>query len=430
MKPSLQIENPQTTIDRPVSFQAAGLPPGQEIVIRLQRRSVTPTKINHFVSWATFRANEKGMVDVDKDKPLHGSYSDIDGMGLIRSLEIDHSEPNDQEPYSKLAPQILEVILELEGSVIDRKQIERYWKSPDVVQTAVRDNGLVATFFSSKNDDPRPGIIVVGGSEGGIYEFPAALLASHGFNVLALGYWGTEQLPKRLADIPMEYVEQAVKWMMDKEQITKGWLGIHGTSKGGEFALLAGSLFKEIKAVVSLHGSPVVFSGIVPWSEDEFLPSSWTFEGRPIPYARPDNSAEIAMECREMMKNGDNPFPKWYDYLGSDPAISEQAVIPIEQTQGSILLISGAADGMWNSTALNESAVKRLHQKNFPYSFEHISYRGAGHETGIPYIYVTANKFTGGTKQDTAKASIASWNRTISFFKKSANTKINSPNEY
>lgn len=422
MKPALQIENPQTTIDRPVSFRVAGLLPEQEVVIRLQRRSVTPTKINHFVSRAAFQTNEKGMVDVDKDKPLHGSYSDIDGMGLIHSLEIDHSEPNDKEPYSKLAPQILEVILEHEGSVMDRKQITRYWKSPDVVQTPVRDNGLVATFFSSKNDEPRPGIIVVGGSEGGIYEFPAALLASHGFNVLALGYWGTEQLPKRLADIPMEYVEQAVEWMTANEKVNKGWLGIHGTSKGGELALLAGSLFKEIKAVVSLHGSPMVFSGIVPWSEDESLPPSWTFGGRPISYARPDNSAKIAIECLEMMKNGDNPFPKWYDFLGSDPAISEEAMIPIEQTQGPILLISGAADGMWNSTSLNDSAVQRLHQKKFPHAFEHISYPGAGHETGIPYIYVTANKFTGGTKQDTAKASIASWNRTISFFKKSAIT--------
>lgn len=139
-----------------------------------------------------------------------------------------------------------------------------------------------------------------------------------------------------------------------------------------------------------------------------------------MPYARPDNSAEVAMECRQMMKNGDNPFPKWYGYLASDPAIMEQARIPMEQIQGPVLLISGAADGMWSSAALNESAVQRLKQEDFPHSIEHVSYRGAGHETGIPYIYVTANKFSGGTKQDTAKASIASWNRTIDFFKDNA----------
>lgn len=244
MKPALQLEHSETTIDRPVSFRATGLQPGQEIVIRLQRRAVTPTSINHFVSSATFKANEKGMVDLDKDQPLRGSYSGIDGMGLIHSLEIDRTEPNEQEPYWKLAPQIMEVVLEHQESVIDRKQIKRYWKSPDVVQTAVRDNGLVATFFSSQDGEPRPGIIVVGGSEGGIYEFPAALLASHGFNVLALGYWGIKQLPERLAYIPMEYMQQAIEWMKANTKIKEDWLGIHGTSKGGELALLAGSLFE------------------------------------------------------------------------------------------------------------------------------------------------------------------------------------------
>ena len=50
-----------------------------------------------------------------------------------------------------------------------------------VSRTEVRDDGLVATLFRPPVSGPRPMVIVVGGSGGGLWETPAALLASHGF---------------------------------------------------------------------------------------------------------------------------------------------------------------------------------------------------------------------------------------------------------
>ncbi|WHT48485.1 acyl-CoA thioester hydrolase/BAAT C-terminal domain-containing protein [Sporosarcina thermotolerans] len=115
---------------------------------------------------------------------------------------------------------------------------------------------------------------------------------------------GTRPLPKQLVEIPLEYVEGAILWLKNRPEVAEGWLGMHGTSKGGELALLAATYFEDIKAVVSLSGSPVVCCGIVPWTNQKELPPSWTYEGKAIPYARPDNSVEISNTCRTMRQAG------------------------------------------------------------------------------------------------------------------------------
>ena len=144
-------------------------------------------------------------------------------------------------------------------------------------------------------------------------------------------------------------MQATITWMKNCELVKEGWLGIHGTSKGGELALLAASRFPEITAVVSLHGSSVSMSGIVPWSTDEPLPPAWTYEGKAVPYARPTNSPEVAMECLRLRKLGENPLKKWYEFLLADQAITDGATIPLEKINGPILMISGDADAIYDS---------------------------------------------------------------------------------
>ncbi|QTD40484.1 acyl-CoA thioester hydrolase/BAAT C-terminal domain-containing protein [Sporosarcina sp. Te-1] len=223
-----------------------------------------------------------------------------------------------------------------------------------------------------------------------------------------------------MVNIPLELVENAIHWLKVKQEITNDFIGIHGTSKGAELALLAAVHFKEIKAVVALNGSPVVFCGIEPWTDrDELLPA-WTFRGKPITYARRDNSVEIAKTCRSLRNAGENPLRIWYDYLAADPNITKQATIPVEEINGSILLISGTEDACFDSVRLNKIAIERLKKHRFKHKYEHLIYEGAGHEIGIPNIVISCSHFTGGTKYDTAQASKNSWEKTINFFSSSS----------
>lgn len=415
----MQIDMESPLIDRSVGIRVTGLSSGQKVTVRFQRRSYWGITIYFMESYGAYTADAKGIVDLQQISPIEGTYKGVDGMGLFWSLQVKGTEENSEEVFDKLQPQSLMILLESDGKVIDTKVITRKWISDDILRTPVNEKGVVGTFFHAKDSSPRPAIIVVGGSEGGIYEYPASLLASRGFNVLALGYWGEAPLQKQLVEIPLEYIEGAIHWLKARPDIAKGWIGMHGTSKGGELALLAATHFEDIKAVVSLSGSPVVCCGIVPWTEQKELPPSWTYRGKAIPYARPDNSIEISNTCLAMRKAGENPLRIWYDYLTSDSQITEKATIPVEKINGNVLFISGTDDACFDSVQLNEAVMERLRQNDFENEYKHLVYEGAGHETGIPFIPVSANHFTGGTKYNTAQASKDSWQKTIDFFGRS-----------
>ena len=63
--------------------------------------------------------------------------------------------------------------------------------------------------------NPLPIIIVLSESGGGIDENLSQLLSSHGYAVLALGYFGMEGLQ----DIPLEYFETAFKWIQSQSNL-------------------------------------------------------------------------------------------------------------------------------------------------------------------------------------------------------------------
>jgi dienelactone hydrolase len=74
----------------------------------------------------------------------------------------------------------------------------------------VREGGLVGTFFRPSTPGPHPAVIVLGGSDGGLREGSAAVLARQGYATLALAYFGVEGLPPELVEVPVEYFGRAI----------------------------------------------------------------------------------------------------------------------------------------------------------------------------------------------------------------------------
>ena len=56
-----------------------------------------------------------------------------------------------------------------------------------------------------------------------------------------------------------------------------------------------------------------------------------------------------------------------------DKARVEEAAIPVENIQGSILLISGKRDLLWPATWMSEQIEKRLKAKGFEHHYEHMA---------------------------------------------------------
>src|SRR5947199_7390847 len=113
-----------------------------------------------------------------------------------------------------------------------------------------------------ENGGPFPGVLVLGGSRGGVREELALALAEHGLACLALAYFGADGLPPQIVEIPLEWVERAARWLVGSPALTGAPVGIVGGSKGAELALLAASRFPDlIGPVVAIAPASVAFFG-------------------------------------------------------------------------------------------------------------------------------------------------------------------------
>jgi dienelactone hydrolase len=210
---------------------------------------------------------------------------------------------------------------------------------------------------------PRPGVLLLGGSEGGMHEDDAALLAAHGYAVLALAYYGLPGLPVTLQDIPLEYFGQALDYLQRHDMVSGSQFAVIGASKGGEAALLVGATFPEVRAVVSVVGSGLITQGI---SQDVLTGSfldilgtpvaSWTHQGRELPYlpnvVTPELEAAVAAGDPVALRLAFEPGLRRADLAGA-------AAIAVERINGAVLLISGSDDQGYGP-AFHDIAARRL----------------------------------------------------------------------
>jgi dienelactone hydrolase len=417
----LEIHPTDALIDAPVSIELSGLPAAQQVTLRAQMPNYLGCT---WTSHAAFVADARGCVDAGIQRPIAGTYDQVDPMGLFWSMTpVTGAEPRGYTSAS-VAPLQVQFTAEVDGSAVASLKIERRLMAEGVSRTEVRDDGLVATLFRPPVSEQRPMVIVVGGSGGGLWETPAALLASHGFITLALAYFGITPLPSGLAEIPLEYFGTAIRWFQRQEGVQPQSLAVMGASRGGELALLLGATFPEIRTVVAHVPSGALWMGIrVGDTAPAEATPAWTLNGQPLPFMWRGIAADAVDWAHQ-------PIALSPGYVAAlrDSDIVEHATIPVEKTRGPILLISGQADHM-SSPKLTEIAVQRAHQCNFGFGLEHLSYPDAGHMVlNLPYLPTTIRHTRhrirgvdvdyGGTSAGDAFARADSWPKVLGFLRK------------
>lgn len=272
---------------------------------------------------------------------------------------------------------------------------------------AVRDAGLVATFYRPAGARRLPGIVVLGGSEGGIEgaEGLARPLAEHGYATLAVAFFAADSLPLHLQDVPLEYFDRAIAWMQSRPNVDPRRIGLIGGSKGAEAVLLIASRRYDLASVVAAAPSDVVWQGIN--REDRTPRSSWLLQNAPAAYVPFDRS---------------QPFTTIHDlYERSRAQYGEEgeAVIAVEHIRAPLLLLAGDQDGLWNSAAMSRTMARRLETRHFAYPFRYVELRGAGHDVlGRPVTREQAAQLNedGGTTEGNFEARRRAWPIILSWF--------------
>lgn len=392
----LDVRPDDALVDEPVAIVLSGVAPGTSVTIGLRGFGDTP----RWSSSATFVADASGTVDLTRMAPVRGDYEGASAMGLFWSARHDSSAPTAGTravDASIPPPQIWHVTASAGGSVLAEATVTRRAVAGDVTITAVHDRGLVGVFYRSPVPGRHPAILALSGSGGGVMpvvSHPGGL-ASRGYDVLALAYFGVAGLPPSLHDIPIEYFATALEWLQAQPSVDPQRVGVLGVSRGAELALLLGTIFPQIRSVVAYLPSDIVVGGCCTGRSE----ASWTIEGRPLAWSFPPARNTTA---------------------------GERAAIRVERIHGAVLLISGRADQIWPSSVMSDEIVRRLERNHFAFPHEHLAYADAGHGIGRPYSSTMdinhvvhpltgRNIALGGTPAGTAKAAEDSWHHLLLF---------------
>jgi len=419
--PSIAVDRPAALVDAPVTIELRGFPPSQPVTITGTLRFAESAV---WRSHATFVTDPNGRVDLSRQAPLTGTYDGVAPMGLVWSAERD---PGPWVVVPLMEPWFVHLEATGSGVAQARATLERRVAGPGVTRQPVRTAGIVGTLFLPPGDGPQPAVLVVSGGGGGIPEHRAAILASHGYAALALAYFNAEGLPRGLVNIPLEYFETAIRWMRSQPWLGDRLLAVWGPSRGGELALLLGATFPDINAVVAWVPSGVVFWALGQAEPGDTRPrAAWIHRGKALPYLQENNTSadpEPALESGRSVAYA----PFYRSFLRDEKAVA-RATIPVEQTHGPILLISGADDQMWPSPDLANIAFRRLESRRHAYPFRHLQYEGAGHLISVPYGPTTVRSMSltvegltdislsqGGSARADAEAGADAWRQTLEF---------------
>ena len=245
----------------------------------------------------------------------------------------------------------------------------------------VRENGFEGELYIGDGTKDMV-MIVMSGSNGGmsITRTEALFYHKNGIPSLALALFKTKQTGEFLDRVPVEYVENAIKWL--KEQGFQR-IGIDGMSKGSEMALLSASMFSELSCVIARVPSYFVSEGLFGKgkSKGPSGTSCWSYKGKELPYA-PYNQRAF-----DMLKMFREERELHIIRFNRDKNVTPETIIPVEKIKAPILLLSSKNDEVWPSYEASLYIEKRLQEQGFVYPVKHIAYEHMSHAmmTRIPW---------------------------------------------
>jgi pimeloyl-ACP methyl ester carboxylesterase len=413
-------------MDDRLSILLSGLPTNRLITVRAKSKAQDQL---WWRSEAVFDSGPKGMIDLATQAPASGAYRGVDGMGLFWSMRPDADPKSGDHAFFAITDWFLPIVTEMEaadaGQVLGSVAIRRRFARPGIHCTRIQEGGIHGFLWDPGDGHRHPGVMVLGGSEGGLgLPDAAVLLASRGFTAMSLAYFGDEGLPSTLQGIPMEYFGKALEWMGARPETDPKFVGVFGVSRGAEGALQFAAMHSEVKAVVARSPSHVRWEG----GTARQLPGgpAWTYRGQPLPY----------VPIR---------IPLWsaaqylWDYIVGDPVRqapllmhnlevfgnTDSVEIPAENIHGPVLLVSGKDDQIWPSSWMATRLMERLRRNGHPYPDEHLSYGNAGHWIPCTYLPTAGERRTmkrtiGGTPEGTALAQADSWPKILHFLRKAS----------
>ena len=422
----LHADPQETLLDEALAVTVSGLEAGAEVVVHATTVDVIG---NLWSSTTTFAADASGIVATATAAPTAGGYTGIDPGGLVWSMDFaTEGRPADLYVPAPTANAVA-LAVDVPGATLTKTVVRRGLVTGASVRD-VRGDGFIGRLVLPPGDGPFPAVALYGGSEGGIdSQFSnAAILASHGYAALAVGYFGLGDLPVHLASIPLESLAAGIRWLGACPQVDAGRIAAMAISRGSEGLLATASLVPDLplRAVVAVSPSSVSWGGM---GDDGTLPDtpSWTVAGQPVPYVAMSDATLMKEVGRQALHDRGHPNPHHPHLMhlhdayaaGLRASGAPAAALPVERIDAPILCLSAGDDQVWPSETMAAAILDRRTGSPAGAGDHHEHHADAGHLIRLGLLATTVSATSGvafgGTPAGNAAAQADATARILAF---------------
>lgn len=140
-----EVSSDEGLVDGPMLLRLVGLPAGSRVTLP----AATHDGLGRtWSSWASFDTDGSGILEVGERKPLCGTYSEPDPMGLFWSMVLDPCEETRSFFGADVTSHIcVRLNAEMEGEVVASVELARGFLAPGVSRTLLREGGLAGVYF-------------------------------------------------------------------------------------------------------------------------------------------------------------------------------------------------------------------------------------------------------------------------------------------
>ncbi|XP_053364385.1 acyl-coenzyme A thioesterase 1-like, partial [Clarias gariepinus] len=407
----LSVKPSRGLVDEKIRILVRNLNPSQEVTLHCLHQSEDK---DFWQAFGHYASDECGTVAVAKDPSVGGTYTGVEPMALLWSLRpVPGSRTGLRLRKRDVPSPMIFSISVYDGHITqDFNQltplvttiIERWYMAPGVQRVDVREKGVRGTLFIPPGPGPFPAVLDLWGGGGGLVEYRAALLASHGFVGFALEYIENLEFSKETEGTSILYFEVAYQIMHDHPKVIRDRVALLGLSFGGSVALSMAAYSSVIKprccvCISCSHVTPI----------RDTLSEVYARMNRMFYKARVKDNQVI---WRDVIL----PIP-------TDPAEK----LDVGKIKCPLLLVVGDDDQNWAALESAEDMERMTEKAGNRHLLKILIYPGAGHLIEPPYTphhrasnFMVAGKdkvimLWGGQTRPHAYAQEDSWEKILNF---------------
>ena len=254
------------------------------------------------------------------------------------------------------------------------------------------------------------GVVDLFGGSGGLVEYKASLLASHGFAALALAYLAYDDLPLHPEYFDLEYFEEAAEWLLHHPSVVPNGVGVHSLCMGTWLGLLFASYRNDlVKAVIAIS----------PWNAPYWKP--YRYKGK--------LSNEFHYSTEHMRITDEGIILRYCTQHAKEfalPSAELPAVTPVERITCPVLLVYGTDDMCIDAEFTTGRIFERLKAEGKEALCTILRHPNAGHIVEPPYTPLCHAAYMrpfkqhwvyGGDPKDHALAQEITWENILDFLR-------------